>query len=56
MTIVILAIVFLATVFYTYRIGFMSGYGAAQKEYLETLERRPGKNWYRILMNEHKST
>lgn len=32
-----------------YRMGWWHGYGAAQKEYMETMKRQEGKNWYRLM-------
>ena len=32
-----------------YRMGWWHGYAAAQREYMETLKRQEGKNWYALM-------
>ena len=32
-----------------YKMGWWHGYSAAQREYMETLKRQEGKNWYRLM-------
>lgn len=45
----VVALVAIGLILGLYKMGWWHGYGAAQREYMETLKRQEGKNWYRLM-------